>query len=48
VSFRDSNVRAVYPDDDDPLRYQQQIVASEAKGIEIYRRAAIKLPAKPA
>ena len=35
VSFHDSNVRAVYPDNDDPLRYQQQIVASEAKGIEV-------------
>ena len=35
VGFRDSNVRAVYPDDDDPLRYQQQIVASEAKGFEV-------------
>ncbi|XIA65750.1 hypothetical protein ACFIOY_05815 [Bradyrhizobium sp. TZ2] len=35
VSFRDSNVRAVYPHDDDPLRYQQQIVASEAKGFEV-------------
>jgi hypothetical protein len=35
VGFRDSKVRAVYPDDDDPLRYQQQIVPSEANGIEL-------------
>jgi hypothetical protein len=37
VGFRDSNVRVVYPDDDEPLRYQQQIIASEAKGFEILR-----------
>ena len=27
VGFRDSNVRIVFPNDDDPLQYQQQIVA---------------------
>jgi hypothetical protein len=27
VGFRDSAVRIVFPDDEDPLRYQQQIVA---------------------
>jgi hypothetical protein len=27
VAFRDSAVRIVFPDADDPLRYQQQIVA---------------------
>ena len=35
VGFRDSNVRIVFPDDDDPLRYHQQIVATEASGFEI-------------
>ena len=35
VGFRDGNVRVVYPDDDDPLRYHQQIIASEAKGFEV-------------
>jgi DNA invertase Pin-like site-specific DNA recombinase len=37
VGFRDSNARAIYPDDDDPLRYQQQVVVSEATGIEVLR-----------
>jgi hypothetical protein len=44
VAFRDSNVRVVYPDDDDPLRYQQQIIASDAKGFEILRPEAPYLP----
>src|ERR1700694_824417 len=35
VGFRDSNVRAVYPDDNDPLRYQLQIIASEERGFEV-------------
>jgi hypothetical protein len=38
IGFRDSIVRAIYPEDDDPLRYQQQIVANEAKGIEVLQR----------
>jgi hypothetical protein len=29
VGFRDGNVRIVFPSDDDPLRYQQQIVGKE-------------------
>ena len=29
IGFKDSNVRIVFPTDDDPLRYQQQVVASE-------------------
>jgi hypothetical protein len=37
VGFRDSNVRSVFPNDDDPLRFQQQIVASELSGFEILR-----------
>lgn len=35
VAFRDSNVRVVYPDDDDPLQFRQQVVASEALGFEV-------------
>jgi hypothetical protein len=27
VGFRDSDVRAVFPADNDPLRYEQQIIA---------------------
>jgi hypothetical protein len=27
LGFRNNTVRAVYPSDDDPLRYEQQIVA---------------------
>jgi hypothetical protein len=37
VGFRDSNVRVVYPDDDDPLQFKQQVVASEASGFEFLR-----------
>jgi DNA invertase Pin-like site-specific DNA recombinase len=37
VGFRDGNVRTVFPDDDDPLRYQQQIVANGPSGFEILR-----------
>ena len=29
VGFRDGNVRIVFPSDDDPLRYQQQIIGKE-------------------
>jgi len=29
VGFRDGNVRIVFPSDDDPLRYRQQIVGKE-------------------
>jgi DNA invertase Pin-like site-specific DNA recombinase len=35
VGFRDSNVRIVFPEVDDPLRYQQQIVAREHRGIVV-------------
>ena len=34
VGFRDSKVRIVFPVDDDPLRYEQQVTASELWGIE--------------
>jgi hypothetical protein len=37
VAFRDSNVRVVYPNDDDPLQFKQQVVASEASGFEVLR-----------
>jgi hypothetical protein len=37
VAFRDSNVRVVYPSDDDPLQFKQQVVASEASGFEVLR-----------
>jgi DNA invertase Pin-like site-specific DNA recombinase len=37
VGFRDSNVRVVFPDGDDPLQFTQQIVASEASGFEVLR-----------
>jgi DNA invertase Pin-like site-specific DNA recombinase len=37
VGFRDGNVRVVFPDADDPLRYQQQIIASDDKGFEVLR-----------
>jgi hypothetical protein len=32
--FGTANVRVGFPDADDPLRYQQQIIASEANGFE--------------
>jgi DNA invertase Pin-like site-specific DNA recombinase len=34
VGFRDSQVRVVFPDEDDPLRYQEQIVADQIWGIQ--------------
>jgi hypothetical protein len=34
VGFRDGNVRVVYPNADDPLRFVQQITASDASGFE--------------
>jgi DNA invertase Pin-like site-specific DNA recombinase len=37
VGFRDGNVRTVFPDDDDPLRYQQQVVANGQLGFEVLR-----------
>jgi hypothetical protein len=37
VGFRGSNVRVVYPNDDDPLQFKQQVVASEASGFEVLR-----------
>lgn len=43
VGFRDSNVRVVFPDDDDPLHFTQQIVASEASGFEVLRPASATL-----
>jgi DNA invertase Pin-like site-specific DNA recombinase len=36
VGFRDSNVRVVFPDNDDPLQYRQQIVASAASGLATF------------
>jgi hypothetical protein len=37
VGFRDSNVRIVFPENDEPLRYQQQIVANGQAGFEVFR-----------
>jgi len=37
VGFRDSRVRIVFPDDKDPRRYEQQILAQEGRGIELVR-----------
>ena len=34
VGFRDGNVRIVFPDDDDPLRFEQQITADRVWGLE--------------
>jgi DNA invertase Pin-like site-specific DNA recombinase len=36
VGFRDSNARVVFPNDDDPLRYEQQIIASDLSGFEVF------------
>jgi DNA invertase Pin-like site-specific DNA recombinase len=37
VAFRDSNIRVVYPNDDDPLGYKLQVIASDASGFEMLR-----------
>jgi DNA invertase Pin-like site-specific DNA recombinase len=34
VGFRDSNVRIVFPNPDDPLRYEQQVTADKVQGIQ--------------
>jgi len=34
VGFRDGNVRVVFPGKDDPLRYEQQVVADQLWGID--------------
>jgi len=34
VGFRDGNVRVVFPTKDDPLRYEQQVVADRLRGID--------------
>jgi DNA invertase Pin-like site-specific DNA recombinase len=36
LGFRNNTVRVVYPSDDDPLRYEQQVVA-QSGGIEVLR-----------
>lgn len=38
VGFRNGNVRVVYPDDDDPLRFKQQVIASDKGGFDVLRR----------
>jgi DNA invertase Pin-like site-specific DNA recombinase len=35
VGFRDSRVRIVFPDDNDPLSYEQQIVAQQGQSIDM-------------
>src|ERR1700722_6021297 len=37
IGFRDSNVRIVFPTDDDPLQYQQQIVAHDPWRLDVLR-----------
>jgi hypothetical protein len=34
VGFRDSNVRIVFPNDDDPLHFEQQVTADKVWGLE--------------
>jgi hypothetical protein len=34
VGFRDGNVRVVFPAKDDPLRYEQQVVAGQLGGLD--------------
>lgn len=35
VGFRDGKVRIVFPTDDDPLRYEQQVIANELWGVDL-------------
>jgi hypothetical protein len=34
VGFRDSNVRIVFPNDSDPLKFEQQVTADKVWGLQ--------------